>query len=113
MGKLKQILVGGVTIAALGTAVWTVVPRLADEQQSGPVLLAAEAAKPAPAEVASLPWCVGTEPDPAQPPPDSVVYLQFNLPLLYLRQRPEVTDEVEPAPPEPEPSTEPVIRTRI
>jgi len=114
MDKLKQVVMWGVTIAALGTAVWGIQPRLKGEQETGPALLAAEPLRPVPAEGASLPWCVDTDPDPAQPPPDSVVYLQFNLPLLYLRQRPETTDQVEPVPPEEaEPPLETTFRTHI
>jgi hypothetical protein len=115
MGKLKQVVMWGITIAALGTAVWGIQPRLAGEQEeTGPALLASEPLRPAPAEAASLPWCVDTEPDPAQPPPDSVVYLQFNLPLLYLRQQPANADEVEPVPPEEaEPPLETTVRTHI
>jgi hypothetical protein len=118
MDKLKRMLIWGGTIIALGTAALAVLPTLYREQAPRPALLATDAmdARDAlePAELASLPWCVDSQPDPAQPPPDAVVYLQFNLPLLYLRQLPDNAGDPRAVPPESEEEPAPVtVRTHI
>lgn len=118
MGNLKRIVVWAGTIIALGVAALAVLPGLYREQAPRPALLTTDTIDPAdidPADVASLPWCVDdADPDPALPPPDAVVYLQFNLPLLYLRQLPDDAGDSAPVPPESEqPPAGVTIRTSI
>lgn len=89
MGKLKEVLAWGGAIVGIGAAGWAAWPEQRSEQVLAPELLVTES--PEPADAPAMPWCFEAAPDPAPPPQDTVVYLQFNLPLLYLRQQPPTT----------------------